>query len=244
MSEEVNIVPFGKYKGRLIEEVIADDPNYLQWLSGQDWFRAKFTTLYQVIINRGAEPAETPEHNALQVRFLDDEFCLAFLRQLPRFEQKLANAREWIEDHRQREYKDATTNFERARGQQNNLAYASSRDGGAWARSELEQWCRRVAEIERRLPLLSEPGKIQLEIEREFEVRGVDVVLALWLRYEHVPEFRHMVFDERLCIELKPAVSDDYPAVLRQMKPTGAQFYFLSSMRGGAQRASNSSRRL
>jgi uncharacterized protein (DUF3820 family) len=33
-----NIVPFGKYKGRLIEELLLDDPGYLQWLSGQEWF--------------------------------------------------------------------------------------------------------------------------------------------------------------------------------------------------------------
>lgn len=70
-----NIVPFGKYKGRPIEEVLIDDPSYLQWLSGQDWFRAKFTFLHQTIINRGTESEETPEHNALQVLFLDDELC-------------------------------------------------------------------------------------------------------------------------------------------------------------------------
>jgi hypothetical protein len=33
-----------------------------------------------VIINRGSEPEETPEHNALQVKFLDDDFCLRFMR--------------------------------------------------------------------------------------------------------------------------------------------------------------------
>jgi hypothetical protein len=31
--------------------------------------------LNQVIINRGSEPEETPDHNAMQVKFLDDEFC-------------------------------------------------------------------------------------------------------------------------------------------------------------------------
>lgn len=77
-----NIVPFGKYKGRLIEEVLLDDPQYLQWLAGQAWFRDKFAVLYQVIINRGAEPEETPKHNALQVRFLENDFRWRFLRHL------------------------------------------------------------------------------------------------------------------------------------------------------------------
>jgi uncharacterized protein (DUF3820 family) len=51
------VVPFGKYKGRLVEELLVADPSYLQWLCGQDWFRAKFVSLHQVIINRGAELA-------------------------------------------------------------------------------------------------------------------------------------------------------------------------------------------
>ena len=80
MTDPSNVVPFGKYKGRLIEELLVDDPGYVEWLAGQEWFRAKFTVLHQVIINRGAEPEETPEHNAMQVRFLDDEFCRRFLR--------------------------------------------------------------------------------------------------------------------------------------------------------------------
>jgi uncharacterized protein (DUF3820 family) len=44
MSEPgANVIPFGKHKGRLVEELLFDDPSYLQWLTGQDWFRAKFT---------------------------------------------------------------------------------------------------------------------------------------------------------------------------------------------------------
>jgi len=80
MTDKGNVVPFGKYKGRLIEELLVDDPKYLEWLSGQPWFRDKFFMLHQVIINRGAEPEETPDHNSLQVLFLDDDFCLWFVR--------------------------------------------------------------------------------------------------------------------------------------------------------------------
>lgn len=60
------------------------DPAYLQWLAGQDWFRSRYVVLRQTIINRGAEPEETPEHNALQARFLDDTFCWWFFRSLHR----------------------------------------------------------------------------------------------------------------------------------------------------------------
>jgi uncharacterized protein (DUF3820 family) len=52
---EAHIVPFGKYKGRLLEEILVDDPAYVDWLAEQDWFRSEFPVLQQVIINFDAE---------------------------------------------------------------------------------------------------------------------------------------------------------------------------------------------
>ncbi len=79
MSGEV--VPFGKYKGQPVEVLRADD-DYCQWLMGQDWFRAKFTTIYQTIVNYGAEPQDTPEHNEMQASFLDDGHCIRLAKLL------------------------------------------------------------------------------------------------------------------------------------------------------------------
>ena len=69
-------VPFGKYKGRPALELAADRA-YCEWLTAQPWFSERYRDVYNVVINYGAEPTETPEHNALQARFLDDAFCLA-----------------------------------------------------------------------------------------------------------------------------------------------------------------------
>lgn len=77
MVDDKNVLPFGKYKGKTIEEVQLQDANYLEWLCAQAWFRDKFIVLHQTIINQGAQPEDTPEHNALQVLFLDNRFCLA-----------------------------------------------------------------------------------------------------------------------------------------------------------------------
>jgi uncharacterized protein (DUF3820 family) len=49
-------MPFGKYKGRLLEEIFVDDPSYLDWLAAQDWFHTEFEGLYAAIINFDAEP--------------------------------------------------------------------------------------------------------------------------------------------------------------------------------------------
>lgn len=74
-GEQSNIVPFGKYKGQPAE-VLAADQNYVEWLNGQGWVKDKYPQFYTVIINNFQEPSDTPEHNALQAMFLDDELCL------------------------------------------------------------------------------------------------------------------------------------------------------------------------
>lgn len=68
------VIPFGKHKGTPIDVLKETDPKYLEWLSEQDWFRQKYANFYQVIVNNGGEPAETPEHNALQLKFLELDF--------------------------------------------------------------------------------------------------------------------------------------------------------------------------
>jgi hypothetical protein len=74
--------------------------------------------------------------------------------------------------------------------------------------------------------------------KREFEVRGVDVVLQIF-----AASILHRIQTEillRAChgepmplaIEIKPVVGDDYPAVLRQMKRTNSNVLFVGSYTG------------
>lgn len=44
------IMPIGKFKGQPVE-VLRDDPEYREWLLGQDWFRQKFPQLAQIVVN-------------------------------------------------------------------------------------------------------------------------------------------------------------------------------------------------
>lgn len=70
------IVPFGKYKGKPLEAMLADT-DYCEWLQGQEWFGSRYAEFKTVIINQGDVPSDTPEHNAFQARFIDDDVCLA-----------------------------------------------------------------------------------------------------------------------------------------------------------------------
>lgn len=69
-------ITFGKYKGQPIE-VLASDPKYCEWLSCQDWFRSRYSSIYNVIINNFVQTEDTPEHNRMQALFLDNSFCKA-----------------------------------------------------------------------------------------------------------------------------------------------------------------------
>jgi len=72
------IVPFGKYKGQPIE-ALAQDVAYLDWLTAQDWFRSRYQNLYTIIINNFQAPSETPEHNLMQAKFLDEDYRFKFI---------------------------------------------------------------------------------------------------------------------------------------------------------------------
>src|SRR5262245_15525954 len=72
------LVPFGKYKGQPVE-VLAADPEYCDWLTGQDWFRDRYAAIHTLVINHFGAPSETPEHNALQACFLDRSWVERFV---------------------------------------------------------------------------------------------------------------------------------------------------------------------
>ena len=56
-----HVMPFGKHKGRLVEEIFVADPSYLNWLAAQEWFRSDFPTLHAAIINLDADEDTDPE---------------------------------------------------------------------------------------------------------------------------------------------------------------------------------------
>jgi hypothetical protein len=167
MPDEPNVIPFGKHKGKTVEEVQTFDPQYLDWLTSQPWFRDRFVVLHQTIINRGAEPEETPDHNALQALFLDDAFCLRVA------DIAVGGLRERFEKTRQH--------------------HLSLSLGARWIAEDRL----RDARYEPRV------------VGRKFEEHDVDVVFGV----ESQP-----LLGETFAIEIKPAVGDDYPAVLRQMR--------------------------
>lgn len=73
------VIPFGKHRGATVAELLVKDPQYAEWLLGQRWLAERFAELHTAILSRGAGSDDTPEHNAIQARFLDPLFQTAFL---------------------------------------------------------------------------------------------------------------------------------------------------------------------
>jgi uncharacterized protein (DUF3820 family) len=89
------VLPFGKHKGKTVAELLVADEEYANWIAAQGWVAERFAELHAAILSRGAGIDDSPEHNALQARFLEPEFRLALLRILKKSE--IEDARGFLE---------------------------------------------------------------------------------------------------------------------------------------------------
>lgn len=68
------LVNFGKYKNQPVE-IMIEDTDYCSWFLAQTDMQKKYAWLYQIIQN-AIKAEDTPEHNALQMRFMDKDYCI------------------------------------------------------------------------------------------------------------------------------------------------------------------------
>jgi len=235
------LVPFGKYKGQPVES-LAQDKAYCEWLASQEWFRTKFTTIHTLIINQFTEPTATPEHNALQARFLDNSWCQRFA---------LAVGEPDPEAITKRSLSGMTKYIQLLRGdvahKEKNLAEWYRKGGHGEYIANLENELRKIqaalADAEREQPalcdrLLSATWRFSVW-NRDFEHKGQDVVFNGSIKTdEQFPLYngesllwRRLEVSQQFAIECKPLLGDDYPAVLRQMKASEADYLLVEDVR-------------
>ncbi len=74
-TQSLPIVPFGKYKGKPVTDLLAD-PKYLEWCKQQSWFE-KYQVVYNICVNQTISSndtnSKTPAHNKLQILFSDNK---------------------------------------------------------------------------------------------------------------------------------------------------------------------------
>lgn len=210
-SQRNRLMEFGKYKGQPVE-VLANDPNYCQYLINQHGFKEQNYSLYQIIINNFFEPNDTPEHNALQARFTDNNFCFAL--------GKLCN---WILMHKSsciRNIERAINKLERA----NYNSYSNNQqkiDELIIHRNGMKEnvYIKNGIEYNGFNDPLFIIGKV-------FEQDGWDLIIqtddantnSSYCRGDFLAYNDCDIKMNKIAVEIKPTLGDNYPAILRQMK--------------------------
>jgi len=253
------IIPFGKYNGQPVD-VLQADPGYCQWLMSQDWFRERYSTINTLIVNNFTKPEDTPEHNTLQAKFLDDDFIDRFeklyfgitTQKKKELSEKYAKQYEACVNAYKKE-QEVLVSKAQERKESNPDAYKYEKEP---VPTDALIYCHlRFGEHNYRYRWLTKTTGIgNLEDDHwvkpdpqlcscaawsdpdsdvgdpfvdkvEFEVRGWDVVLDHGVFGKNVAYKTN--YEETLNIEIKPALGDDYPSILRQMKAnlSNKQFY-------------------
>lgn len=199
-----NIIAFGKYKGQPVE-ILQTDPSYCEWLQGQNWFLERYPQINTLIINNFTQSEDTPVHNALQARFLDDALSESLCRHV--LSVKNTN---YLEDLR-KTYLDRCDKCAELK--------ASNKDANCvyWKESGENCFCRSAAKSS---------GKITIN-KTDFEENGWDVRINAVMPYGNPEKLEDL--EIKISVEIKPTVGDDYPSILRQIKSnmTGSKSFYV-----------------
>jgi uncharacterized protein (DUF3820 family) len=194
------VMPFGKYKGQPLE-TIKNDNGYLEWLTAQEWFRSKFPNIYTIIINNFREPSDTPEHNEMQIRFLNEQYRLKLAYLL--FPDLIFKYNQSYFDLYVQKFicqvKEKCRNFEEVKESLLKINNAS---------------LVKISDVE-----FEEKGadvfyEVKYGYTHHFGIEESNYRSAK----ECFDEFWKCGGTLKLKIELKPSVGDDFPSILRQMK--------------------------
>jgi hypothetical protein len=212
----------GKYYGQPIE-VLANDPNYCEWLINQNWFRERFQSYYQIIINNFHVPNDTPEHNSLQALFIDDKFCLALANLfnwspldkntcLLKINQSIVDIENQInnnsESNNDRSLADEFKRMIQSREDGSNNIYIDS-----YSKHKLENSLKEYQEVK---DFLSNNNTF--EIKKSFEYKGWDVILDIHSISKLAFLDDYFSKQKIISVEIKTSLGDDYPTILRQIR--------------------------
>lgn len=252
------IIPFGKYRGQPIE-AIAEDRSYVDWLLAQPWFRERYAGLHSVVINNFCEPSDTPEHNSMQARFLDEQFRMRFgavalqgkiktsiqclipsVKALAEYidrcsvPQVIDKSEFSASKFRYLRYRDGSVRMIQT-WQERQLRIRLMRDAAEWS-----EWS------DQKLFFSFPCGQIFKTSDLAFE-QGYDVSFScssIGIASHREPNSgetkigsvgnvgSHESQLERLRIEIKPVIGDDYPGILRQVKRSSANYILTKEYNG------------
>jgi hypothetical protein len=228
-THSLPLVPFGKYKGQPITNLL-NDTKYLEWCKQQEWLQ-KFPIVYNICINQTIattnQNSKTPEHNKLQNMFLNEQNQIKLLNILlgsnigVKFKtnfELLISDEEFINCFGKINMpkincslKDSKIVFEDKYNWDFILYYSDYQTITFEPKCNVEN--------------LTEKYLYGILRKYNFEYNPRETTRVLDTYIEKVKEKNNyevnveaVVINSRVCCELKPILSDDYPCVLRKLK--------------------------
>jgi hypothetical protein len=210
MTDGINSLtpfPFSKYKGRAVGEVIADT-GYVGWLLMQTEFNLRNPALANYLRNGPAkEDSDTPVHNAMQVRYLDKTYCGHLLNVVDNARGELSTLQESIA-YFSKLLADAEATRDKA------LAEKQKAPDLEWdkrikadkAYQDAQQTVERLKRNDNDNRERADWIKSRLE-NPSSEIGSVQFEVGNW----------DVLINQHLAVELKPVISEDYPAIIRKV---------------------------
>lgn len=202
MADKPAIMPFGKYRGKPLS-ILETDPGYCDWILSQPSIKREHPLIYNFVINNCAIPSDTPEHNYYQTRFLERPLQMAALQ--------LAG---WVSLNPG----TFVAGINKKITELNSAIAKSGHHGRAF--EDAAGW---KADLEKCLNHYERLNSAEIIPTVDFECNGWDVLIKAEL-----PQAFAMGLDGvgplgayykiSLGLEIKPAVGDDFPQALRQVK--------------------------
>jgi len=205
------IVTFGKYKGKLISEM-SNDYKYCNWLLSQSWFKENYYPIY-IVINNYYPTKDTPEHNRLQVLFTDEIYSLAMAKlcnwKIMTNKRCIRNIEKALKILKQNNYSSYKNNFDKIEDLNLHL-------------DEMKK----ISYIKNGIEYSSYSGKPLFRLITKFEQEGWDVLIQNDDENDDstnckvdCPAYDYCsINSDKIAVELKPTLGDDYSTVLRQIK--------------------------
>jgi hypothetical protein len=186
------IIPFGKHKGKPVF-ALAEDKSYAEWLLAQPWFKERHINIYNVVINNFRQHDDTPEHNAMQIKFLDQSYALKLAYYL---DSKLFNL--------------TSRDLNKAIRQSINSETA-----------HLDIIKKELPSFDKTKLLITSIPTFEQGYDVAYSVKyGLNIHVYIEDRLGYSSEiFKYQKTNYlQLFIEIKPTIGDDYPSILRQIK--------------------------
>jgi len=236
--QELPVMPFGKYDGQPLTNVMADT-KYVEWIKSQPDIEKKYSKIFNILVHQQMpnKSSKTPVHNLLQNKFLNKDIQFAVLKKIfpntlvNRPTKRFMNLENLFKNE---EFIDCFGNHEITESDKNYLETLKpsvvfegnfnwdiilTTDELFYAASFEYKKCK-VIPTDADINIKNKIKRILINFKEDTAISSWNGDYNFYIKESTL--FLRILYKDIHCtethIELKPTLGDDYPEVLRKMK--------------------------